>query len=160
LRRPRRQVRLQQWTIGEDFSATSSALGREPSRSRTSTCSPDRLHKREIEAANIHVAAPMTVEGAPHLKASTRVFDCAQSVRPHRQPTCPVESHIRMMAAGPPPSFSGRHLQDHNMPNEATSRTARRPISSWAARAQGQRAYRDGEAVEPAELAAHRRRRR
>jgi ribonucleoside-diphosphate reductase alpha chain len=72
------------------------------------------------------------------------VFDCANPCGKKGKRFLSVESHIRMMAAAQP-FISGAISKTINMPNDATSRTARAPIccpGSWALKANA--LYRDG----------------
>jgi ribonucleoside-diphosphate reductase alpha chain len=96
--------------------------------------------KKDIEAANIHVCGAMTLEGAPHLK--TEHYRCSIApIRAARSASAilSVESHIRMMAAAQP-FISGAISKTINMPNDATSMTARRLHAVLEAGAEGQRA--------------------
>jgi ribonucleoside-diphosphate reductase alpha chain len=101
--------------------------------------------KREVEAANLHVAGAMTLEGAPHLKAEhLPVFDCANPCGRLGKRYLSVDSHIRMMAAAQP-FISGAISKTINMPNEATVEECKQSyMLSWRLALKANALYRDG----------------
>ncbi|WP_075221407.1 vitamin B12-dependent ribonucleotide reductase [Acuticoccus yangtzensis] len=101
--------------------------------------------KKEIDAANIHVAGAMTLEGAPHLKAEhLPVFDCANPCGRLGKRFLSVESHIRMMAAAQP-FISGAISKTINMPNNAAVVDCMAAYElSWQLGIKANALYRDG----------------
>ncbi|MBS0246697.1 MAG: vitamin B12-dependent ribonucleotide reductase, partial [Proteobacteria bacterium] len=134
------------WTIGEAFCRDVLGIAAE----QLANPSFDLLAalgftKREIEAANIHVAGAMTVEGAPHLKLEHYpVFDCANPCGKIGKRYLSVESHIKMMAAAQP-FISGAISKTINMPNEATVEDCKDAyMQSWRLALKANALYRDG----------------
>ncbi|MFT3808891.1 MAG: hypothetical protein QM698_03165 [Micropepsaceae bacterium] len=101
--------------------------------------------KAEIEAANLYVCGAMTLEGAPHLKAThLPVFDCANPCGRTGKRFLSVESHIRMMAAAQP-FISGAISKTINMPNTASIRECGEAyMLSWKLALKANALYRDG----------------
>ena len=101
--------------------------------------------KADIEAANIHVAGAMTLEGAPHLKREHyAVFDCANPCGRTGKRYLSVDSHIRMMAASQP-FISGAISKTINMPNDATVEDCKQAyMLSWRLGLKANALYRDG----------------
>ena len=100
---------------------------------------------KEIDAANIHVAGAMTLEGAPHLaEEHLPVFDCASPCGRLGKRFLSAESHIRMMAASQP-FISGAISKTINMPNAATVADCMAAYElSWKLALKANALYRDG----------------
>ncbi|OYQ33498.1 ribonucleoside-diphosphate reductase, adenosylcobalamin-dependent [Niveispirillum lacus] len=101
--------------------------------------------KKEIEAANLHVAGAMTLEGAPGLKDEhLPVFDCASPCGKIGKRYLSAEAHIRMMAAAQP-FISGAISKTINMPNSASVRACTDAyMLSWQLGLKANALYRDG----------------
>ncbi|MEM0906737.1 MAG: vitamin B12-dependent ribonucleotide reductase [Pseudomonadota bacterium] len=99
----------------------------------------------QIDAANIHVAGAMTLEGAPHLAPEhLPVFDCANPCGRLGTRYLSAESHIRMMAAAQP-FISGAISKTINMPNAATVADCMAAYElSWKLGVKANALYRDG----------------
>ncbi len=98
-----------------------------------------------IEAANIHCAGAMTLEGAPLLLPEhLPVFDCASPCGKTGTRYLSVDSHIRMMAAAQ--SFiSGAISKTINMPNSASIQDCKDAyMLSWRLGVKANALYRDG----------------
>ena len=101
--------------------------------------------REEIEAANVHVAGAMTLEGAPFLKQEHyAVFDCANACGRLGRRYLSVDSHICMMAAAQP-FISGAISKTINMANDATIADCTRAYTmSWRLALKANALYRDG----------------
>ncbi len=134
------------WTIGEAFCRDTLGISAEQLALPTfDLLAALGFGKREIEAANIHVAGAMTVEGAPHLKLEHYpVFDCANPCGRTGKRYLSVDSHIKMMAAAQP-FISGAISKTINMPNEATVEDCKEAyLLSWKLALKANALYRDG----------------
>ncbi|MFV3073192.1 vitamin B12-dependent ribonucleotide reductase [Niveispirillum fermenti] len=101
--------------------------------------------RKEIEAANVHVAGAMTLEGAPGLRDEhLPVFDCASPCGRIGTRFLSAEAHIRMMAAAQP-FISGAISKTINMPNGATVAACTDAyMLSWRLGLKANALYRDG----------------
>lgn len=101
--------------------------------------------KADIEAANNYCCGTMTVEGAPHLKAThLPVFDCANPCGRLGKRFLSIDSHIEMMAAVQP-FISGAISKTINMPNTATVEDCQEAyLKSWRLCLKANALYRDG----------------
>jgi ribonucleoside-diphosphate reductase alpha chain len=99
----------------------------------------------QIATASAIACGRMTVEGAPHLKASDlAVFDCANKCGLEGQRFLSPMSHVRMMAAAQP-FLSGAISKTVNMPNEATvEEIAEVYEEAWRLGVKAVAIYRDG----------------
>jgi ribonucleoside-diphosphate reductase alpha chain len=134
------------WTLGADFLTGTLKVPAEKLDDPTFELLPFLgFSKAEIEAANIHVAGAMTLEGAPHLKAEhLAVFDCANPCGRTGKRYLSVDSHIRMMAAAQP-FISGAISKTINMPNDATVEDCKNAYRlSWRLALKANALYRDG----------------
>ncbi|MCW5691441.1 MAG: vitamin B12-dependent ribonucleotide reductase [Pseudolabrys sp.] len=134
------------WTIGEAFCRDVLGLSADQlAQPAFDLLGAIGFGKREIEAANIHVAGAMTVEGAPHLKLEHYpVFDCANPCGKIGKRYLSVESHIKMMAAAQP-FISGAISKTINMPNDATVEDCKDAyMQSWRLALKANALYRDG----------------
>ncbi len=135
-----------QWTLGADF--CTDVLGI-PSEKLADPAFDLLSHlgfsKAQIETANDYVCGTMTLEGAPHLKAShLPIFDCANPCGKKGKRFLSVDSHIRMMAAAQ--SFiSGAISKTINMPNDAAIQDCQSAYElSWSLGCKANALYRDG----------------
>ncbi len=101
--------------------------------------------KDEIDHANTHICGAMTLEGAPHLRAThLPVFDCASPCGRVGKRFLSIDSHINMMAAAQP-FISGAISKTINMPNSATVEDCRQAyMRSWRLGIKANALYRDG----------------
>ena len=99
----------------------------------------------EVQAADDAIFGRLTVEGAPHLKAShLAVFDCANRCGQYGTRFISWHAHIRMMAAAQP-FISGAISKTINMPHEATVAEIRQAYEeSWRTMNKSIALYRDG----------------
>ena len=99
----------------------------------------------EVQAADDAIFGRLTVEGAPHLKAShLAVFDCANRCGQYGTRSISWHAHIRMMAAAQP-FISGAISKTINMPHEATVAEIRQAYEeSWRTMNKSIALYRDG----------------
>jgi len=105
------------WVLGEDGLAR---LGLVKDDVKGSVLEALGFTPDQIATASMIACGRMTVEGAPHLKASDlAVFDCANKCGLEGQRFLSPMSHVRMMAAAQP-FLSGAISKTVNMPNEAT----------------------------------------
>ncbi len=135
-----------QWTLGAEF--CTNVLG--IPTAKLNDPSFDLLRhigftRADIDAANNHVCGTMTLEGAPHLKATHYpIFDCANPCGKTGKRFLNVNSHITMMAAAQ--SFiSGAISKTINMPNNATIEDCQKAYElSWSLGIKANALYRDG----------------
>ena len=101
--------------------------------------------RAEIDAANIHCAGAMTLEGAPHLQDKhLSVFDCASPCGKIGTRFLSAASHIQMMAASQP-FISGAISKTINMPNSASIQECKEAyLLSWRSGVKANALYRDG----------------
>ncbi len=134
------------WTLGEAFCV--GALGIDAGR----LDSPDfdmlaelGFDDADVEAANAWCCGAMSVEGAPHLRASDLpVFDCATPCGRNGARAIGWRAHIRMMAAAQP-FVSGAISKTVNMPHAATIEDCREAFRlSWELGLKANALYRDG----------------
>ena len=134
------------WTIGEAFCVDQLGLPAnkldDPAFDLLEALGFDAA---DIEAANIHVAGTMTMEGAPGLKKEhLPVFDCANPCGRLGTRYLSPESHIRLMAAAQP-FISGAISKTINMPNGATVEACKDAYTlSWRLGLKANALYRDG----------------
>ena len=134
------------WTLGEDVLKTALGVDDEAlADPKFDVLSALGFSKDEIEAANIHVAGAMTLEGAPYLAdAHLPVFDCASPCGRLGKRYLSAEAHIRMMAAAQP-FISGAISKTINMPNGATVADCSAAYElSWKLGVKANALYRDG----------------
>jgi len=134
------------FTLGEEFCTTK--LGFTPEQLddwRFNMLEALGFTPKEIAEANEHVCGRMTVEGAPHLKASDLpVFDCAVKCGAHGTRVIPAEAHLRIMAAAQP-FISGAISKTINMPNDATVEDVKETyMAAWRRMLKAIAIYRDG----------------
>ena len=134
------------WTLGEDFCVDrlglDSAKLDDPEFDMLSALGFDDA---DVEAANAWCCGAMTLEGAPHLKAShLPVFDCATPCGRQGTRALDWRAHVRMMAAAQP-FVSGAISKTVNMPNTATMEDCREAyLMSWRSGLKANALYRDG----------------
>ncbi len=134
------------WTLGEAFIEEN--LGIDPAlldQPSFNLLEALGFSKAEIAQANDHVCGTMTVEGAPHLKASDlHVFDCANPCGRTGKRFLSAKAHIKLMAAAQ--SFiSGAISKTVNMPSDATVEDCQRAYElSWNLGIKANALYRDG----------------
>ena len=109
------------WTLGEEFCKDALGLTAEQLETSGNDLLPVLgFSQDDIEAANVFCSGAMTLEGAPHLKATDLpVFDCAMPCGRIGTRSLSVEAHILMMAAAQP-FISGAISKTVNMPSTAT----------------------------------------
>ena len=109
------------WTLGEEFCKTVLGLTAEQLEVNGNDLLPILgFSQDDIEAANVFCSGAMTLEGAPHLKATDMpVFDCAMPCGRIGTRSLSVDAHILMMAAAQP-FISGAISKTVNMPSTAT----------------------------------------
>ena len=134
------------WTLGEEFCVERLGLDAakldDPEFDLLSALGFDDA---EVEAANAWCCGAMTLEGAPHLKAShLPVFDCATPCGRQGSRALDWRAHVRMMAAAQP-FVSGAISKTVNMPNSATMEDCREAyLMSWRSGLKANALYRDG----------------
>ena len=134
------------WTLGEDFCV--GRLGLDAAKlddPEFDILSALGFDEAAIEAANAWCCGAMTLEGAPHLKAShLPVFDCATPCGRHGVRALGWRAHVRMMAAAQP-FISGAISKTVNMPHAATVEDCREAyLLSWRSGLKANALYRDG----------------
>ena len=134
------------WTLGEDFCV--GRLGLDAAKlddPEFDILSALGFDEAAIEAANAWCCGAMTLEGAPHLKASHQpVFDCATPCGRHGVRALGWRAHVRMMAAAQP-FISGAISKTVNMPHAATVEDCREAyLLSWRSGLKANALYRDG----------------
>ncbi len=109
------------WTLGEDFCKDVLGLTEAQLEASGNDLLPVLGYSQDdIEAANVFCSGAMTLEGAPHLKATDLpVFDCAMPCGRIGTRSLSVDAHILMMAAAQP-FISGAISKTVNMPSTAT----------------------------------------
>jgi ribonucleoside-diphosphate reductase alpha chain len=134
-----------QWTLGADFLKSLGVTDAQLADFSFDLLGFLGFSKKEIEAANTHVCGAMTLEGAPHIKATDLpVFDCASPCGKIGKRYLSVESHILMMAAAQP-FITGAISKTINMPNEATVEDCKNAyMLSWRLALKANALYRDG----------------
>ncbi len=132
------------WSLGEEFCHTTLGLS-DAQLSSGSLLSALGFSKADIAAANDYVCGTMTVEGAPHLKAThLAVFDCANRCGKNGVRYLSPQSHLMMMAAAQP-FISGAISKTINMPNHATiAEVEDAHLQSWKLMLKAVALYRDG----------------
>ena len=134
------------WTLGEDFCV--GRLGFDAAKlddPEFDILSALGFDEAAIEAANAWCCGAMTLEGAPHLKAShLPVFDCATPCGRHGVRALGWRAHVRMMASAQP-FISGAISKTVNMPHAATVEDCREAyLLSWRSGLKANALYRDG----------------
>jgi ribonucleoside-diphosphate reductase alpha chain len=105
------------WVLGEDGLAR---LGLVKESLKGSVLEALGFTADQIATASMIACGRMTVEGAPHLKATDlAVFDCANKCGLEGQRFLSPMSHVRMMAAAQP-FLSGAISKTVNMPTESS----------------------------------------
>ncbi len=133
------------WTLGEECMKRAGFLPEEYNDPNFHMLRAMGFTDEEIDCANDFVCGTMTIEGAPHLRATDYpVFDCANKCGKKGERFIAYMGHVRMMAAAQP-FLSGAISKTINMTNDVTVEDVKYAYEeSWRLGLKAVALYRDG----------------